>query len=475
MKTSPAILLVGMTLLAFCGGATASSVAVTADFSHPTGMTAGPYSYSLNAQDAFDPSIAGTPGDPFYKANVASMAAGMLRYSHADEMADSSAVQQFGDLTFSRGWVKDAALPDCDWDETKIQNALNGSYTYGPERMIDIVNWPVCMADSTGSLDPTKYAAYASFCAELVHILNIDLKLHIRYFEVFNELDDNGGLYRGRMGIAAGIYNQAAAAMKAVDPTIKVGGPAFRQAYPTQDFDDFFAGAAANLDFVTFHAYAYCRAHKQAKTLAYLYDQAAAIGAKSAPWVENDFAGHSSGHPEFYLDEFNMNCDGPDERMTDIDGAVFDALTMINAVNVGTSGISAWNEADDRYGKIAGGTPYDRFPSSYLYQAFNDYMMGPVYQSTPGGNDRAIVPFAVKSNTSYLVALVGRGPTARKVRLTLSGIANLSSSTELSVMQVNAGGLQTLPDVTYGVFSSSTGYSLPLNTITIVSLPVSGH
>jgi xylan 1,4-beta-xylosidase len=276
------------------------------------------------------------------------------------------------------------------------------------------------------------------------------------------------------MDTVATIYNMVQPAMRAVDPTIEVGGPAFRQAYPTNDFDAFFAGAAPNLDFVTFHAYAYCPG-QGSQTNAQIYNHAVDIGAHSAHDVAADFAKYSANHPEFFLDEFNMNCGGPDDRMTDIHGAIFDALTMINAIDSGAPGVMAWNEADDRYGKLGAGAPYTRFPASYLYQAFNTQMRGTVYASTPGGNAVQLVPLAINTGSTYAVALVNRSGAARHVRLTLSGIANLTGTTRLSVTQISGSGLTQLAATDYARLSGSTGYPLLADTITIVSLPTAGH
>jgi hypothetical protein len=469
MRSLYAFSFAAMALL-FSDAASAAPVAVTADFGQATGATATPFAYGLDTQDAFDPGIAGTPGNAKYKANVAAMDAGIIRYHHANEMTDS-ALKIDG---YSRGWVKDAAKPDCDWDETKITNAMKGSYTYGPERMIDIVNWPKCMdLAGTKKLDPAKYQAYADFCARLVKILNIDLGLGIKYFEVFNELDDHGGLYRYHMDTVATIFNMVRTEMRKTDGSIEVGGPAFRQAYPTKDFDAFFAGAAANLDFVTFHAYAYCPPDDP--TTPEIYDDGVGIGRDSAHDVAADFAKYSANHPQFFLDEFNMNCSDSDDRMTDIHSAIFDALTMINAVESGTSGVMAWNEADDRYGKLGTGPTYTRFPASYLYQAFNTQMRGTVYQTTPGGDAPLLVPLAVNSGSAYAVALVNRSAAAQHVKLTLAGIANLAGTTQFSVAQVSAAGLKQLAPTTYATLSGSAGYAMPVATITIVSLPTAGH
>src|ERR1700733_6380850 len=144
----------------------AATIAVTVDFASPTGATATPFAYGLNAFQAFDQKIAGSPGSADYKANVDAMDAGILRIANAGEMDDSSADPYYG-------WLKNADVHICDlsnvqWDTAKIAKAVQGSYSYGPVRMVDIENWPACAANASGRLRTSQYAAYVALCADLV-------------------------------------------------------------------------------------------------------------------------------------------------------------------------------------------------------------------------------------------------------------------------------------------------------------------
>jgi len=453
--------------------AQSANVSITADFTSPTGTRADPFSYGLNTWEAFDPTVT---ANQTYEQNVASMAPGMVRYSYAGEMNDSTSDPQ--------GWVTNPGSANYAWDETKIAEALQGSFPYGPARMINIVNWPLyltvnptnCSQSGTDcQLDPNKYADYANFAASLVQILNKDLGLNITYFELFNELDNpsNPANYNGNMGEVAKIFIQTAAAMKAVDPKIKVGGPAFSYVSGNPNLSGFFPASGPNqpsLDFVTYHGYPECPpAVPLLQDPGPLYDAAVAIGTQ-----QSSFPSQYSNVPEFYLDAFNMDgCpQSADARMTATQSIIFDALVMIGAVNAGTTGTLAWNEADDTYGKMAGPAStnppaFSRFPSSYLYQALNSYMRGPVFTTTTS-NAEAVVPLAVKTNGAFALALVNRSGTAQTAQLTVNGPSNLGQNATFTVYQVASTGISELADVSYGTLAG--GYQLPADTVTILSL-----
>jgi xylan 1,4-beta-xylosidase len=51
------------------------------------------------------------------------------------------------------------------------------------------------------------------------------------------------------------IFNKAYDAMKAVDPSIKVGGPAFANAYNYAAIDEFITATKDRVDFISYHTY----------------------------------------------------------------------------------------------------------------------------------------------------------------------------------------------------------------------------
>ena len=61
----------------------------------------------------------------------------------------------------------------------------------GTTLLINVPNWPDWMdADHDGFLDADQTDAYARLCADLVRIVNGDLKKRVVYWEVTNERDE---------------------------------------------------------------------------------------------------------------------------------------------------------------------------------------------------------------------------------------------------------------------------------------------
>jgi hypothetical protein len=48
-----------------------------------------------------------------------------------------------------------------------------------------------------------------------------------------------------------------------------------------------------------------------------------------------------------FHDESNISWDPPDARMTNVVGAIFDALFIAGALGNGGTSVARWNEADD--------------------------------------------------------------------------------------------------------------------------------
>lgn len=161
----------------------AASITTSVDWNNQTGRTATQLNYGLNAYQFTDPNTAGNPGNSNYKANVAFMKVGILRLHNAEQMNDSSKSRL--------GWVISPGTESYKWDVSKITKALDGSYNDNSVKMLNIANWLSYMDDGTGKLKPSMYDAYASFCAELVKIINVELGHRIAYWEVTNEKDNS--------------------------------------------------------------------------------------------------------------------------------------------------------------------------------------------------------------------------------------------------------------------------------------------
>ena len=232
-------------------------IAVTVDW-NKTVAVAGPFAYGLNAFRGFDPPSRRTPptrrtSRTWLPACSACTMAGMVGDS-------ATSPDALGGLR-----------PSTAGTPRRSGKALAG-FPPGTTPLINIPNWPAWMdADHDGFLDADQTDAYARLCADLVRIVNRDLKKRVVYWEVTNERDENyfvnfheaGGwgplkdaAKPDRVEELARIYVQCADAMKAVDPTIKVGGPAMERPDLAMFVERFARVAGPRLDFYSYHAYA---------------------------------------------------------------------------------------------------------------------------------------------------------------------------------------------------------------------------
>jgi len=391
-------------------------ITVTVDWNHVVAQ-ATPRAYGLNAFRGFDPAITANPA---YQKNLKYMAPGLLRLHNGGLMGDS--VQN------TTGWIDHAHRR---WDAAKIKAALAG-FPPGATLLINIPTWPDWMdADGDGFLDAGQTAAYARLCAELVRLVGQDCKRPGALWEVTNEQDERyfvnfhtGGGWGplkdsqkpDRVEELAAIYAQCAAAMKSADPTIRVGGPAMERPDLTPVIRRFVRAAGPHLDFFSYHIYASGSAADSDETI---FNHAQGFGDVTQAVAEAVRA-EKPGRPiPIFFDEYNISADWEtrDARMTNVKGAVFDALAMTAAVTHGAAGTAAWNECDGIYGKMD-----DRYrlrPSATLFHWLNADMIGAVV-STAGGDPQTVVAYAVKTAAGRKsLLLVNRSP--REQRVTLAG------------------------------------------------------
>jgi xylan 1,4-beta-xylosidase len=413
--------------------------------------TAGAYAYGLNVEQGFRPDVAGSPGNGSYKNNVAAMNPGIIRYHHWNMLKDPD--------TDAKGWVQDPGSSTYRWDATRINNAMSSSYGFGPTRMINIPGWPSYMANSNGTLKSGMYDDFATFCADLVRIVNVNQKRGVKYWEITNEYD--AGSYNGNMDEIGTIVEQARAAMRQVDSSIRVGGPAFAQPHDTGDLAGFFSTAADSIDFVSYHAYGggyESGISSQYKT------------AREAGWwtklVRDKFDDVSGRSIEYFFDEYNINGNGQDDdRRKGQYSAVFDALAMISSVSDGATGTMAWSEADGWFGKLNNNSGWSRRPASYVFEMFNDYLRGAVYR-TDESDWTKVNSYAVVSGGAHRFVLVNQTDNARTVQVSFQGWSP-SASANWTYERV-ASGSHTSGSVSASTLTSGGGFSLPAHSVTVV-------
>jgi hypothetical protein len=418
--------------------------------------------FSLNAFRGFTPELVRPSG---YAEGIAYMNPAFLRY-HASGMTSDSKAKP-GQPTSA--WLDYAARR---WDTEKIAAALDAFSPIGVERMICISNWPTwMMKKDSKALDPAHYDDFAHLCAELVRIVNIDQKRGIEYFEITNERDFvywRDQLKAGepvQVTELAQIYNLAAKAMRAVDPSIKLGGPAScRGESAVMAYHREFARLTLpQLDFFSFHCYATGEASTPDPVI---YDITEDMGEMIRDHVRMLADLSPDRHIELCLDEYNINYSWKegDLRMRTNKGAVFDSLFFIEAVRNGLDIGAAWNECDGTYGKMEMNT-YKLRPSAHIFHYFNHWMVG---RSVSASTDhpRAVVPFAVENTAAHLRSwvLVNRSSASNTVSLSFAD--GMLPSGKISTACVSASGLET-GEIAASLFHDEI--MLPPNSVTFYS------
>lgn len=424
--------------------------------------------FGLNAYQGFRPQ---NFNNSAYSSNMAYMNPGFIRFHNSGSLSNS---------TNDDGLISTANMT---WDADKVKSALTSSVkTFGtnqPQRMINIPTWPAWMdAEQDGFLDADQFDNYANLCAALVKIVNKDNRFGVKYWEVTNEKDNqyftqfygNGG-YGGlidttkpdRLTELITIYNKAAVAMKQVDPTIKVGGPAIVRADLQQFYVPFIQGTVSNLDFFTYHCYATGSASTSDPDV---YNVTDAISYYTKSIVQTLKSASPNRYIPAILDEYNISWTWTtyDPRMTNNKGAVFDALSIIKAINNGVWANLAWNEKDDIYGKTS--NQDELRPSAYVFNLLNKFLVGNSVTTTTSDNN-VVVTFAVSNSTagykSYLI--VNRGDSSKQIQTNFNGWTPVQ--TALDEYQVSSLGY-THQTIDWNSFSTNN-YVVPEYSVTVLS------
>jgi xylan 1,4-beta-xylosidase len=410
---------------------------------------AGDWAYGLNLQQGSDSAIQSNTN---YKNNRNSMGVGFWRYHCVEMMLESRP----GYSGYNRqGWVTNPTTSSYAWDRNKIWSCLDNRP--GGTLLINIPNWPSYMDDGTGKLRTNMYDAYASFCADLVKAVNKDRTYGIGYFEVLNEKNRT---YGSNIAEMATIYKKCYDAMKLVDNTIKVGGPAFESSWDGQ-VDGFVANAHTKLDFVSHHSYTTGNGGDSNQSV---FDQATAVGGNTK-WLRDIIKKYTSTNIPIFHNEFNISYSPPDTKMNNEIGMIYDAIALKYANTAGAAGTNAWSEGDGWYGKLNNDSSWTRRPSSYLFQMFNERMKGNVASSS-SSDIKKLEVYAVTNGTYRACALINRSEVDQTVQMSFYGISALASTTVVNVYRVQGASLaSTTTD--YGTVTSSAGYWLPKNSVIV--------
>ncbi len=304
------------------------------------------------------------------------------------------------DALFDDAWQENGT-----WDSTKINQALRPLVDEGYTIMINIPSGP------KGEDDYQNPSRFAKFCSDLVKIVNIDHQLGIKYWEIPNEREL--GFIEPGLSISemSALIQAAGKAMKAIDPSIKVGGPAsswvnveyiselVKQTYP-------------NIDFISVHSYT----GDGSNSLQNAYDIAQFATDDLAEIRTRVDSITGDNYLPLFLTEYNIAFQGSPWIFTH-QGAVYDAIMLTQSIIAGADATMFWNVAPYSDMSLLDGD--NRNQNTELFKTFNQSFHGKLVKSQSADATK-IISYAVSSQATtdrYAFALINRTPNLQTIKL----------------------------------------------------------
>lgn len=349
------------------------------------------YTYGINSPANFIPSYS---NDPIFMGNLEliTQKKGLVRL-HGWGMLDSNSPEN---------WLNNGV-----WNAVKINQALSPLVNQGYKVMINIPSGPL------GENDYQNPQEFAKFCADLVKIVNIDLKLGVEYWEIPNEREQGfiaPGLTVTQM---ATLITTASQAMKTIDPTIKVGGAT--TAWVNIDYLTQLTQAVyPNIDFITCHTYA----GDCTNTLQDIYNNAQFAVADLKTLRQNINSITGTNHLPIFLTEYNLSFQGCDNIRSN-EGAVYDAIIMTESIKSGIDGTCYWAIAPYSDMSIVIDNQLDE--NAYLFETFNKYFQGNLVQSTSDKNSKILTFSTANQNSNiFSFCLINRTSVSQNVQVQMT-------------------------------------------------------
>jgi hypothetical protein len=375
---------------------------------------------SLNIWDGTNPNVA---SDASYQTRIEELGLSMVRYHSAEMVTNGN----------PKSWVDFAVQK---WDGQKVKVALSALHNRVGERIISIFNFPPWICPDPNNIKyipPAQADAFGDWCAALVDTVNNNSPYYTTYWEVFNELEDQ---YVGKMNELIIIYNTAVTKMKAKDPNIKVGALSLTQpwwSFPEQE--QFYAGVAANLDFVSCHSYGMGSSNVPNTTI---YNAAKNVSLYTGNNMRSRMnnAGIASSVPIF-LGETNIsyawNLD-PQSKMASNVGAVYDAIALKTAIDdKKLASVQFFNDRDGFYGCLSASNA--KRPAFELLKLAAKNLSGNFVRSTSTVEDSIQATAVVNANGYKTIMLINRSINDKTITIHFTGSFNANgiSYTESSI------------------------------------------
>jgi hypothetical protein len=237
----------------------------------------------------------GESDDPDFLANVVgqtrALGPGLLRIDNIYNYYDIVGRTPEGALTYN--WAK-------------LDRVLDHVRAMGREPLICLSYMPETMSVSGESRvePPAKLEEWSALVEATVRHVNVERRMGVRYWEVWNE-PDQISFWRSGFPDYMRLYDATVKAALTADPTVKIGGPAVGR-FSAVHLDEFLRheenmGAQGKVDFISWHDYG-----RSPEELAAHIREARALLA--------DFPRFQ---PEIFITEFNVLQGGPNDTSAD--------------------------------------------------------------------------------------------------------------------------------------------------------------
>ncbi|HET7081214.1 MAG TPA: hypothetical protein VFM49_27600 [Chloroflexia bacterium] len=145
------------------------------------------------------------------------------------------------------------------YDWRRLDTVVDDIRAMGAEPLLCLSYTPPALSpDGTPIQPPRNLSEWQTLVRATVTHFNVDRKLGIRYWEIWNE-PDQWDFWRGSWPGYLDLYDASRQAIRAVDPQARVGGPA-RQTFDAGAFNWFLGhqqqvGPGGGVEFLSWHAY----------------------------------------------------------------------------------------------------------------------------------------------------------------------------------------------------------------------------
>ncbi|MDR1221621.1 MAG: hypothetical protein LBL07_01905 [Tannerella sp.] len=302
------------------------------------------------------------------------------------------------------------------WDTLKIKAELDNVrhiHRYSQRVMACLYDPPLFVNGGKAPLlNEAQEDSTAAFLAQLPSVVKATGH-YIDLYEFFNEKEPAYGALGGNSGNSGGMgadlpaywrtLNKIAKALKAADPTIKVGGPA--TAFPYENvYKGFIDNCADNMDFFSFHDYMTGNPGTTADRDMFNDFYASRLLPIAALTAYAKSKGKT--HLEFYLDEWQVSWEWKKyEPLHDNHvGASWMACFIKYCVLNGITNMNVWD-----FGFHPNAATF------LLYSRFSPYLRGNIVQSSNTGGKIELIP-VISDEGKRSILFINR--TGEKIRIT---------------------------------------------------------